>query len=77
MAFWWNGRLFVVARKHIEGPDYRKRTALYELSGNFEGRSGRRLKQVWDEISKGLVAKTKSYTLNQFSAKNPAEMYYI
>ena len=27
----------VVARKHIEGPDYRKRTALYELRGNFEG----------------------------------------
>ena len=47
------------------------------LSGNFEGQSGRRLKQVWDEISKGLVEKTKSYTLNQLSAKNPAEMYYI
>ena len=37
VAFWWNGRLFVIARKHIEGPDYRKRTALYELTGNFEG----------------------------------------
>lgn len=47
------------------------------LSGNFEGRSGRRLKQVWDEISKGLVEKTKSYTLNQLSSKNPTEMYYI
>ena len=47
------------------------------LSGNFHGRSGRRLKQVWDEISQGLVEKTKSYTLNQLSAKNPAEMYYI
>jgi Rrf2 family cysteine metabolism transcriptional repressor len=47
------------------------------LSGNFHGRSGRRLKQVWDEISKGLVEKTKSYTLNQLSVKNPTEMYYI
>ena len=47
------------------------------LSGNFHGRSGKRLKQVWDEISKGLVEKTKSYTLNQLSVKNPAEMYYI
>mgnify|MGYP001549338420 CR=1 FL=1 len=47
------------------------------LSGNFQGRSGRRLKQVWDEIGQGLVEKTKSYTLNQLVSKNPAEMYYI
>ena len=37
VAWWWHGRLFVVARKHIEGPDFRKRTALYEIKGNFEG----------------------------------------
>ena len=47
------------------------------LSGNFHGRSGHRLKQVWDEISQLLVEKTRSYTLNQLSSKNPAEMYYI
>jgi Rrf2 family protein len=47
------------------------------LSGNFDGRSGRRVKQVWDEISKVLVEKTKSYTLDQLSSKKPAEMYYI
>ena len=47
------------------------------LSGNFEGRSGRRLKQIWDEIGKTLVAKTKGYTLDQFVTKNPSEMYYI
>src|SRR3954469_18294616 len=47
------------------------------LSGNFEGRSGRRLKQVWDEIGRDLVEKTKSYTLDRLSTKNPAEMYYI
>ena len=47
------------------------------LSGNFHGRSGRRLKQVWGEISGTLVEKTKSYTLNQLSTKNPSEMYYI
>jgi Rrf2 family transcriptional regulator, cysteine metabolism repressor len=47
------------------------------LSGNFEGRSGRRLKRVWDEIGKALVEKTKSYTLDQLSTKNPTEMYYI
>src|SRR5512140_2074056 len=47
------------------------------LSGNFAGRSGRRLKQVWDEVSEALVDKTKGYTLNQLATKNPAEMYYI
>lgn len=48
-----------------------------QLSGNFQGRSGRRLKQVWEEISDVLVEKTKSYTLDRFSTKNPTEMYYI
>jgi Rrf2 family cysteine metabolism transcriptional repressor len=47
------------------------------LSGNFEGRSGRRLKQVWEEIGASLVKKTKSYTLNQLASKQQAEMYYI
>jgi Rrf2 family cysteine metabolism transcriptional repressor len=47
------------------------------LSGNFDGRSGRRLKQVWDEIGKALVDKAKSYTLDKLSTKNPTEMYYI
>jgi Rrf2 family cysteine metabolism transcriptional repressor len=47
------------------------------LSGNFDGRSGRRLKQVWDEIGKALVEKTRTYTLDQLSSKNPTEMYYI
>jgi hypothetical protein len=37
VAFWWNGRLFVIARKHLEGPGLRKRTALYEITGNLEG----------------------------------------
>ena len=47
------------------------------LSGNFQGRSGRRLKHVWGEISATLAAKTKSYTLDQLASKNPTEMYYI
>jgi Rrf2 family protein len=47
------------------------------LSGNFHGRSGRRLKQMWDEISKTLIETTKTYTLDQLSTKNPTEMYYI
>ena len=47
------------------------------LSGNFAGRSGRRLKQVWDEVRSAMVEKTKEYTLDQLASKNPTEMYYI
>ena len=38
LAFFWNQRLFVIARKHIMGDNLgRKRTALYELTGTLEG----------------------------------------
>jgi Rrf2 family protein len=47
------------------------------LSGNHEGRSGRRLKRVWDEISAALDEKTRTYTLDQLCSKSPGEMYYI
>ncbi|MSU47350.1 MAG: Rrf2 family transcriptional regulator [Lacunisphaera sp.] len=47
------------------------------LSGNFHGRSGRRLKKVWDEIGESLAEKTKSYTLDQLATRNPTVMYYI
>jgi hypothetical protein len=36
VMFRWHGRLFVIARKHLHGPQIRKRTALYELRGNQE-----------------------------------------
>jgi hypothetical protein len=36
VAFFWRGRLFVIARKHL-GSDIRKRTALYEITGELEG----------------------------------------
>lgn len=48
-----------------------------QLSGNHEGRSGPRVKQVWDEISRALAEKMKSYTLDQLATKKPAAMYYI
>src|SRR5581483_8646381 len=35
-AFFWNNRLFVVARKHLQ-PGYHKRTALYGIGGDLEG----------------------------------------
>ena len=47
------------------------------LSGNFAGRSGRRLHQVWEEVRTSLVEKTKEYTLDRLASKNPTEMYYI
>ena len=47
------------------------------LSGNFHGRSGRRLKQVWDEVREALVGKTKAYTLDRLVTSGPGEMYYI
>jgi len=36
LAFFWRSRLMVVARKHL-GADGRKRTSVFELTGNFEG----------------------------------------
>ncbi len=35
VSWFWNGRLFVLARKHIAGT--RKRTALFEITGTLEG----------------------------------------
>lgn len=37
VAWHWQGRLFVIARKHLKDPNYRKRTALYEITGKLEG----------------------------------------
>jgi hypothetical protein len=37
VAFYWKARLFVIARKHLKGDALRRRTALYEISGNLEG----------------------------------------
>ena len=37
VAFFDRARLFVVARKHLIEPESRKRTALYELTGDLDG----------------------------------------
>ncbi|HEX7844033.1 MAG TPA: sialidase family protein [Kofleriaceae bacterium] len=37
VAFFHGRRLFVVARKHLLEPEDRKRTALYELTGDLDG----------------------------------------
>jgi Rrf2 family cysteine metabolism transcriptional repressor len=47
------------------------------LSGNHEGRSGRRMRQVWNEIRESLAEQTKQYTLDKLLSQSPEEMYYI
>jgi hypothetical protein len=37
VAFFHGARLFVIARKHFIEPENRKRTALYELTGDLDG----------------------------------------
>lgn len=36
VSFFWQSRLFVLARKHLPGLDDRKRTALFEITGDFD-----------------------------------------
>jgi len=48
-----------------------------ELSGNHEGRTGRRMKQIWQDVRATVDAKAQSYTLDMFTAKGAGEMYYI
>ncbi|MEY3775052.1 MAG: hypothetical protein RLZZ129_1832 [Verrucomicrobiota bacterium] len=48
-----------------------------ELSGNHEGRTGRRMKQIWQDVRATVDAKAQSYTLDMFTAKGTGEMYYI
>jgi Rrf2 family transcriptional regulator, cysteine metabolism repressor len=50
---------------------------LMEFSGNHEGRSGRRMKEIWEAVRATLDEKAKSYTLDTFVVKDTAEMYHI
>jgi len=50
---------------------------LLELSGNHGGLSGRRLKQVWNEIRGVAAEKARSFTLEAIASKAEADMYYI
>lgn len=45
--------------------------------GNHGGKSGRALKQIWDEIGEVAAAKARSYTLESMASRVEAEMYYI
>jgi Rrf2 family transcriptional regulator, cysteine metabolism repressor len=50
---------------------------LLELSGNFGGKSGRKMKQVWNEVRAAAVAKARGFTLDVMAAKAEGAMYYI
>lgn len=48
-----------------------------QLSGNFEGRSGRPVKQMWERIATALASELQSVTLDRLVNRSAAEMYYI
>ena len=86
-----NGGL-ITSRRGIQGGYARARSpeqiSLYDifcvidgevlgLSGNHEGRSGRKMREVWGELRENFAEDTKRYTLDKLLSKNPGEMYYI
>ncbi|MBI2516905.1 MAG: Rrf2 family transcriptional regulator [Opitutae bacterium] len=50
---------------------------LLELSGNHGGKSGRRVKQIWQEIREVAAQKARGYTLEMMAAQKEPEMYHI
>ena len=50
---------------------------LIEFSGNYDGVSGRKMKEIWGDLRATLDEKAKSYTLDTIVAKDDAEMYHI
>jgi Rrf2 family protein len=50
---------------------------ILELSGNHQGRTGRRMKQVWQEVRGALAETAKTYTVDMFASRHGGEMYYI
>jgi Rrf2 family protein len=50
---------------------------LIELSGNHAGLTGRRMKEIWNDLRSTLDDKAKGYTLDTFIAQQAGEMYHI
>jgi Rrf2 family cysteine metabolism transcriptional repressor len=50
---------------------------LLEFSGNFEGRTGRRMKQIWTELRAAVDQQARSCTLDTFVTKGASAMYHI
>lgn len=50
---------------------------LIEFSGNFQGRTGRRMKEIWTELRTGLDQQARVITLDTFVTKVGSAMYHI
>jgi len=50
---------------------------LIEFSGNFEGRTGRRMKEIWTDLRATLDERARSVTLDTFVTKTGTAMYHI
>ena len=50
---------------------------LIEFSGNFQGRTGRRMKEIWTELRAGLDQQARVITLDTFVTKVGSAMYHI
>jgi Rrf2 family protein len=50
---------------------------LIELSGNHAGQTGRRMREIWNDLRATLDDKAKGYTLDTFIAQQAGEMYHI
>jgi Rrf2 family cysteine metabolism transcriptional repressor len=47
------------------------------FSGNYEGRTGRRMKEIWTDLRATLEAKARGLTLDSLITKSGSEMYHI
>lgn len=50
---------------------------LLALSGNHGGKSGRRMREIWDEVRGAAHARAAAYTLEAMAGKAELAMYYI
>ena len=50
---------------------------LIEFSGNFEGRTGRRMQQIWTDLRDSVETQARSITLDTFVTKTGSAMYHI
>ncbi len=50
---------------------------LIGFSGNYEGRTGQRMKEVWTDLRTVLEEKARDCTLDSLITKSGSEMYHI
>lgn len=50
---------------------------LVEFSGNYQGRTGRRMKEVWTDLRGAVEERARARTLESLVTKSGSEMYHI